>query len=110
MFQKCLWQSRKRNISSQKAAALFLFTIETVASLKIRKISYIKAGEGNKMKYEAIMKFVKAINQKNLPVIIEVMSECFCFIDTYGNKENKEQMKTGWQVFCDSKKQLDSMK
>lgn len=60
------------------------------------------------------------------------MSTCFCkktvktgdfhFIDTYGNKKkyweipacwkvsvNGNQIQT-WQVFCDSKKQLDSMK
>ena len=27
------------------------------------------------------------------------MSEDFYFIDTYGNKENKEQMKIGWQGY-----------
>lgn len=45
------------------------------------------------------MKFVEAINGKNLPLIFEMMSEDFYFIDTYGHKEDKEQMKTGWQVY-----------
>lgn len=51
------------------------------------------------MKQDTVMKFVEAINQQNLPLIIDMMSEDFYFIDTYGNKENKEQMKTGWQGY-----------
>lgn len=50
-------------------------------------------------KKEIIFKFVEAINNQDLPTIIEMMSEDFVFIDTYGNKENKEQMKTGWQGY-----------
>lgn len=53
------------------------------------------------MKQGTIMKFVEAINNKNLPLIIDMMSEDFYFIDTYGNKENKEQMKTGWKGYFD---------
>lgn len=46
-----------------------------------------------------ILKFMGAINCKNLSIIIEMMSEDFLFIDTYGDSANKEQMKTGWQGF-----------
>ena len=53
------------------------------------------------MKQGTIMKFVEAINNKNLPLIIDMMSEDFYFIDTYCNKENNEQMKTGWQGYFD---------
>ena len=53
------------------------------------------------MKQDTIMKFVEAINNKNLTYINDMMSENFYFIDTYGDKTNKEQMKTGWQEYFD---------
>ncbi len=53
------------------------------------------------MKQDTVMKFVEAINTQNMPLIIDMMSEDFHFIDTYGNKENKEQMKTGWKGYFD---------
>ena len=40
------------------------------------------------MKQDIVMKFVEAINNQDLPLIIDMMSEDFYFIDTYGNKEN----------------------
>ena len=51
------------------------------------------------MKQDIVVKFVEAINNQNLSLIIGMMSEDFYFIDTYGNKENKEQMKIGWQGY-----------
>ena len=51
------------------------------------------------MKQDIVVKFVEAINNQNLSLIIDMMSEDFYFIDTYGNKENKEQMKIGWQGY-----------
>jgi hypothetical protein len=71
---------------------------------------------------DIVLKFVDAVNKQNLHLIIEMMSDDFCFIDTYGNKEKywkipacwkvavKDNRIQVWQVFCDSKKQLDSMK
>lgn len=53
------------------------------------------------MSKDIVLKFVDAVNKQNLHLIIEMMSDDFCFIDTYGNKENKEQMKTGWQGYFD---------
>lgn len=53
------------------------------------------------MKYEIIDQFVAAINQQNLLEIIEMMTEDFRFIDTYGNCEDKEAMKSGWQGYFD---------
>lgn len=53
------------------------------------------------MKQDTIMNFVEVINNKNLTYMIDMMSENFYFIDTYGDKSNKEQMKTGWQGYFD---------
>ena len=53
------------------------------------------------MKKDVVLKFVEAINHQDLSCIIEMMSEDFYFIDTYGDKANKEQMKTGWQGYFD---------
>lgn len=53
------------------------------------------------MRKDIIQSFVEAINQQNLPEIIQLMSEDFCFVDTWGKIENKEQMKTGWQGYFD---------
>lgn len=53
------------------------------------------------MKQDTIMNFVEAMNNKNLTYMIDMMSENFYFIDTYGDKTNKEQMKTGWQGYFD---------
>jgi len=50
---------------------------------------------------DIIFKFVEAINSQNLPLIIEMMADNFCFIDTYGGCENKEHMKIGWQGYFD---------
>ena len=52
-------------------------------------------------KKRIIKQFVKAINQQNLPKIIQMITEDFQFIDTYGNCKNKEAMKTGWQGYFD---------
>jgi len=41
------------------------------------------------MKQDIVVKFVEAINNQNLSLIIDMMSEDFYFIDTYGNKENR---------------------
>ena len=60
-----------------------------------------KSQGGYSLKQDTVIKFVEAINNQNLPLIIDMMSEDFYFIDTYGNKENKEQMKTGWQGYFD---------
>ena len=51
------------------------------------------------MKQDTVMKFVEAINRQNMSLIIEMMSEDFKFIDTYGDEENKEKMKVGWQGY-----------
>ncbi|MGC6768296.1 nuclear transport factor 2 family protein [Enterococcus sp. LJL128] len=53
------------------------------------------------MKRDIVLDFVAAINHQDLPQIIQMMSEDFCFIDTYGDKEDKEQMKIGWQGYFD---------
>ena len=53
------------------------------------------------MKKDTVLKFVEVINRQDLPCIIEMMSEDFYFIDTYGGKADKEQMKTGWQGYFD---------
>lgn len=51
------------------------------------------------MSKDIILKFVQAINEQDLPLIIKMMSEEFVFIDTYGGKEGKEQMKDGWKGY-----------
>jgi len=51
------------------------------------------------MSKEIVLRFVNAINNQDLPLIITMMSDDFAFIDTYGNSEDKEQMKTGWQGY-----------
>ncbi|MGO3602311.1 MAG: nuclear transport factor 2 family protein [Enterococcus malodoratus] len=48
------------------------------------------------MRRKIIEQFVEAINQQNVPRLIEMMAEDFQFIDTYGKSENKEAMKSGW--------------
>ena len=53
------------------------------------------------MKKDIILRFVDAINRQDLPHIINMMAEDFCFIDTYGGQVNKEQMKTGWKGYFD---------
>lgn len=53
------------------------------------------------MKRKIIEQFVEAINQQNLPKIIDMMADDFHFIDTYGEQEDKEAMKTGWQGYFD---------
>ena len=62
---------------------------------------YLRKQTSRRNKKRIIKQFVKAINQQNLPKIIQMMSEDFQFIDTYGNCENKEAMKTGWQGYFD---------
>ena len=47
----------------------------------------------------AIMRFIEAINNQKLEVIIEMMAEDFRFIDTYGDIENKKQMEVGWKGY-----------
>lgn len=51
------------------------------------------------MNKDTVFAFVEAINNQNLPLLIQMMSEDFQFIDTYGEKESKEQMKIGWQTY-----------
>ncbi|MGF7018868.1 ketosteroid isomerase-like protein [Lachnospiraceae bacterium PF1-21] len=53
------------------------------------------------MRSETVLQFVKAINNQNVPALIEMMADDFAFIDTYGDTNNKEQMKTGWQGYFD---------
>lgn len=53
------------------------------------------------MKRKIIEQFVEAINQQNLSKIIDMMTDDFQFIDTYGEREDKEAMKTGWQGYFD---------
>lgn len=53
------------------------------------------------MERETIFKFVEAINNQNLSLIIEMMADDFCFIDTYGNSQDKTDMKTGWKGYFD---------
>lgn len=48
---------------------------------------------------DTILKFVNAINTQDLPLIIDMMSEEFGFVDTYGSKEDKEQMRTSWKGY-----------
>lgn len=48
---------------------------------------------------KTVLAFIEAINEQNVPRVIQMMAEDFYFIDTYGHKENKEQMKTGWQGY-----------
>ena len=91
----------------------FLLTNETAehiaklicAEVNVRKGDFIAANlklyGGYGVKQDTVMKFVEAINTQNMPLIIDMMSEDFHFIDTYGNKENKEQMKTGWKGYFD---------
>ena len=51
------------------------------------------------MEQKVIEEFIAAINEQNLPQIIEKMAEDFQFIDTYGDREGKEAMKLGWQGY-----------
>lgn len=48
------------------------------------------------MNKKVVIAFVQAINQQELLRINELMADNFQFIDTYGGKENKAAMKTGW--------------
>jgi hypothetical protein len=48
------------------------------------------------MKKKIIEQFVEAINHQQVPDIIALMAEDFQFIDTYGNREAKEDMVSGW--------------
>lgn len=41
------------------------------------------------MEQKVIEEFIAAINEQNLPQIIEKMAEDFQFIDTYGDREGK---------------------
>ena len=54
-----------------------------------------------KMNKSVILKFVNALNLQDLPLIIDMMSEDFCFIDTYGEQTNREQMINGWKAYFD---------
>ncbi|WP_242585506.1 MULTISPECIES: nuclear transport factor 2 family protein [unclassified Enterococcus] len=47
------------------------------------------------MRKTVILNFVDAINNQDIPLIIQMMSENFYFIDTYGDKNDKEQMRAG---------------
>ena len=51
------------------------------------------------MEQKVIEEFIAAINEQNLPQIIEKMAEDFQFIDTYGNREDKEDMVSGWSGY-----------
>ncbi|MGL5436908.1 MAG: nuclear transport factor 2 family protein [Lachnospiraceae bacterium] len=51
------------------------------------------------MNKDIVLSFVDAINKQDLNLIIALMSDDFVFIDTYGGRENKENMKTGWQGY-----------
>ena len=62
---------------------------------------YLRKQTSRRNKKRIIKQFVKAINQQNLPKIIQMITEDFQFIDTYGNCKNKEAMKTGWQWYFD---------
>ncbi|MDT2393350.1 nuclear transport factor 2 family protein [Enterococcus avium] len=62
---------------------------------------YLRKQTSRRNKKRIIKQFVKAINQQNLPKIIQMITEDFQFIDTYGNCKNKEAMKTGWQGYFD---------
>lgn len=53
------------------------------------------------MREETILTFIDAINQQDLALIIQMMSEDFHFIDTYGDEKDKEHMKIGWQGYFD---------
>ena len=48
------------------------------------------------MSQQLIEDFVQAINQQNLPRINQLMADNFQFIDTYGESQTKEAMKSGW--------------
>lgn len=48
---------------------------------------------------DIVLKFVDALNNQDLPLIIELMSKDFCFTDTYGEQTNREQMITGWKGY-----------
>lgn len=48
------------------------------------------------MKKDIILRFINAINNQDMPVIMAMMSEDFVFIDTYGGIESKKAMETGW--------------
>ncbi|MCA5011625.1 MULTISPECIES: nuclear transport factor 2 family protein [unclassified Enterococcus] len=53
------------------------------------------------MRKAVVLNFVDAINDQDIPLIIQMMSENFYFIDTYGDKNGKEQMRAGWQGYFD---------
>lgn len=42
-----------------------------------------------------VLSFVEAINKQDLNMLIDLMSNDFVFIDTYGGRENKENMRKG---------------
>ena len=48
-----------------------------------------------------VLKFVNALNNQDLPLIIDMMAEDFCFIDTYGEPTGKAQMEAGWKAYFD---------
>ena len=51
------------------------------------------------MRKKIIEQFVEAINHQRVPEIIALMAEDFQFIDTYGNRESKEDMVSGWSGY-----------
>lgn len=48
------------------------------------------------MRKKIIEQFVEAINHQQVSDSIALMAEDFQFIDTYGNREDKENMVSGW--------------
>ena len=51
------------------------------------------------MVHDTVLKFIQAINDQNVSLIIQMMSEDFAFVDTYGDVETKEEMKSGWREY-----------
>ena len=48
------------------------------------------------MSTQAALDFVEAINNHDVETILSLMTDDHLFIDAYGNRENKEEMKSGW--------------
>lgn len=72
------------------------YTLITAHKVKQNKLPHTK-----ELPEKTAKKFVEAINTQNLTALIELMHEDFIFIDTYGEKENKEAMKIGWKGYFD---------
>lgn len=51
------------------------------------------------MSRNTVLKFVQAINLRDVEKISALMSTDHVFIDTWGNKEDKAQMERGWAEY-----------